>query len=293
MPAEAPRAAERQVELSPITAADVAAVGQFLHSHLNSRLSAGTWAAVMRPPWATEQPNHGFLLRDADQVVGAYLAFYSERDLGGRTERFCNLAAWCVHEGYRSQGLRLLRAALRQKGYHFTDLSPSGNVVPLNARLGFTTLDTTTALVPNLPWPASSRARLLSDRQDIEGVLSGRELEIYRDHAQTAAARHLVLVEGVRSCYVIVRRDRRKRLPLFATVLHVSDPALFARHGRLVLRHLLLRHRVPFTLAERRVVARVPAPAVTLAGPPRMFRSPALRHDQIDYLYSELTCVAW
>ncbi|TRW43705.1 hypothetical protein FJ693_16620 [Georgenia yuyongxinii] len=232
-------------------------------------------------------------MRHAGQVVGAYLAFYSEREIDGRTERFCNLAAWCVLEGHRSQGLRLLRAVLRQKDLHLTDLSPSGSVVPLNARLGFTTLDTTTALVPNLPWPVWSRARVLSDRREIEAVLTGRELAIYRDHARTAAAHHLVLVTGERSCYVIVRRDRRKRLPLFASVLHVSDPALFARHGRVVLRHLLLRHGVPFTLAERRVVPRVPSPSVTVAGRPKMFRSPSLRPDQIDYLYSELTCVAW
>ncbi|KAE8764907.1 hypothetical protein GB883_06610 [Georgenia thermotolerans] len=226
-------------------------------------------------------------------MVGAYLAFYSERGIDGRPERFCNLAAWCVEEGYRSQGLRLLRAALRQKGYHLTDFSPSGNVVPLNARLGFTALDTTTALAPNLPWPAWSRARVVTDPREIERVLTGRELAIYRDHARAAAARHLVLVAGARTCYVVVRRDRRKRLPLFASVLHVSDPELFARHGRLVLRHLLLRHGVPFTLAERRVVPRVPGPSVTVAGRPKMFRSPTLRADQIDYLYSELTCVAW
>ena len=46
----------------------------------------------------------------------------------------------------------------RQDGYHFTDLSPSGNVVALNRRLGFTQLDTATALVPNLPWPPAAEA---------------------------------------------------------------------------------------------------------------------------------------
>ena len=55
--------------------------------------------------------------------------------------------------GYRLHGLRLLKAVLRQEGYHFTDLSPSGNVVGINERLRFRFLDTTTALVPNLPWP--------------------------------------------------------------------------------------------------------------------------------------------
>ena len=48
----------------------------------------------------------------ANKSSGAYLALYSERDIDGRTERFCNLAAWCVMDEYRSFGLMLLKALL-------------------------------------------------------------------------------------------------------------------------------------------------------------------------------------
>ena len=139
----------------------------------------------MSPPWDTVQPNRGFVLEDAGDVVGAYLALYSERQIDGRSETFCNLGAWCVLPSHRHQGLRLLRALLRQHGYHFTDLSPSGNVVPLNLRLGFTQLDTETALTPNLPWPPASRGvRLITDPHEIPRHLSDRELAIYRDHVR-------------------------------------------------------------------------------------------------------------
>ena len=57
--------------------------------------------------------------------------------IDGRVERFCNLGAWCVLPEHRFHALRLLKALLAQDGYHFTDLSPSGNVVGLNERLGF------------------------------------------------------------------------------------------------------------------------------------------------------------
>ena len=117
---------------------------------------------------------------------------------------------------------------LAQDGYTFTDLSPSGNVVPLNTRLNFQHLDTETALVMNLPWPGwMTGTRILSDPALIEASLSGRDLEIYRDHAGAPAAHHLVVQRGGRSCYVMFRRDRRKRLPLFASILHVGDPELF------------------------------------------------------------------
>jgi hypothetical protein len=93
----------------------------------------------------------------------------------------------------------------------------------------------------------------------------------------------------------VFRRDRYKRLPVFASVLHVSNRDLFRRMARPFARHLLLRHGLLGMLAELRVVGQRPRPSVLLRKPPRprMFRSAHLRPDQIDYLYSELVCVAW
>lgn len=123
--------------LAPIGPEDVREVGAFLSEHLNARITPAQWASMMVPPWPAESPNHGFLLRADDAVVGVHLAFYSTRSIRGRVEHFCNLGAWCVLEPYRAHGLRLLRAVLGQRGYTFTDLSPSGNVVEVNRRLRF------------------------------------------------------------------------------------------------------------------------------------------------------------
>jgi hypothetical protein len=283
------------VRVSPISDADVDAVAQFLHAHLNRRLSPAAWAGSMRVPWPVDAPNHGFMLVDDDAVVGAYLAFYSERDVDGRPERFCNLGAWCVAETHRGHSVRLLRAMLAQAGYHFTDLSPSGNVVPLNVRLKFRFLETSTALVPNLPWPSwPGRDVVSADPAVIAANLTGPAARVYADHARAGAARHVVLVRGGRSCYVMFRRDRRRNLPLFATILHVSDPDLFRAMARPFARHLLLRHGVVASLADLRVVAHRPPMSLLLHGHRRkMFRSTRLEPDQIDYLYSELVCVGW
>jgi hypothetical protein len=284
------------IRVSPITGSDVRAVAEFLHTHLNSRVATDAWARSMTVPWTADAPNHGFMLVDDEhRVVGAYLAFYSERRIAGRRERFCNLGAWCVLPEHRFHSLRLLKALLAQEGYHFTDLSPSGNVVPVNSRFKFQSLDTATALMPNLPWPSRpGRQRVSTDPAVIESTLSGPDLEIYRDHAGAGAARHVVLRHGDEWCYVIFRRDRRKGLPLFASILHVSNPELFRRMVRPFARHLLLRHGIPASLVELRVAVHRPWPAVMLRAPRRkMFRSPTLGPDQIDYLYSELVCVAW
>jgi hypothetical protein len=283
------------IRLAPITGSDVRPVAEYLHAQLNPRVSVEDWARAVDVPWEVQSPNAGFMLLDGDAVVGVQLAFYSDRIVHGSRERFCNLGAWCVSPGYRFHGLRLLKAVLRQEGYHFTDLSPSGNVVGVNEKLSFRFLDTTTALVPNLPWPTlPGRGRISSDRDLIERTITGAELKLYRDHAATAAARHVLLVRGDEWCYVIFRRDRRKGLPLFASVLYVSNPPLFRVMARRFARHLLIHARAPAMLAEERIVRYRPRPSLRLRSPRRkMFRSPTLAPTQIDDLYSELVCVSW
>lgn len=281
--------------LAPIQRADADRVGYFLHTHLNHRISPQHWAAAMLPDWHVDAPNHGFMLLAGDKVVGVQLAFYAERQTSDGPARVCNIAAFCVLPEHRALSLRLLHAILAQPGYSFTDLSPSGNVRSLNARLGFQELDTDAALVFNPSWLlAGRRAELISDPAGIAAALSGADLDIYRDHRSALAAHHLVLTQGERRCHVIFRRDRRRGLPLFATVLHVSDPGLFAEARGQVFRHLLVHYGIPFTLLELRVVGHRPPVSRLLRGHrPKMFRSEHLSPGAIDYLYSELTCVAW
>src|SRR5215467_10459853 len=140
------------VELAPITDAEVPAVADLMCANLNDEIP---WARSCSPvPWKGEAPNHGFMLRDGQRIVGACLAFYSERMLAGRMARFCNVGAWCVLPAHRSHGIRLLMSLLSQLCYLFTVLSPTEKVLEIAARLKFRSLDTSAALIPNLPWPA-------------------------------------------------------------------------------------------------------------------------------------------
>jgi len=274
---------------------DLDRVGQFLHEHLNGHISPKGWARAAMPTWSMDAPNHGFALLDDGRLVGVYLAFYSKRMIEAREERFCNLAAWCVLPTHRLHSLRLLKALLGQPNYHFTDLSPSGNTIPINERLNFKRLDTVTALMPNWPvptWPG--RYSLISAPAGLASALDGPSLRIYRDHERARAVHHVAVKRGDELCYVMFRRDRRKSLPLFASLLHVSNRQLFVEAIRMFGRHLLLRYGIPFTLLESRVIGGLPDGVVRLKrARPKMFKSDTLRPEQIDYLYSELTCVAW
>jgi hypothetical protein len=278
------------VELVPITDTDVAAAADFLHANLDDRVP---WARVCSTmPWKVNAPNHGFMLQDGQRIVGVHLAFYSERLIAGKPERFCNLGGWCVLPEFRFHSLRLLNELLAQDGYHFTGFSPSEKVLPIHRRFQFRYLDTSAALIPNLPWPSVPGLTRISAAPDvIESRLAGPELELYRDHAQALAARHLVLTRGQDSCYVIYREVRYKSVPVLAVILHVSNPGLFRRAMVPLTRYLLVRRRLMATLAELRIIRHRPPLSFGLNSWPKTYRSSSLEAGQIDYLYSELVCV--
>jgi hypothetical protein len=87
------------------------------------------------------------------------------------------------------------------------------------------------------------------------------------------------------------REFRYKDVPLFATVLHVSNPDLFHRALIPLTRHLLIRHRLVATLAELRIIGHMPHRSFKLNDSPKMYKSASLEPGQIDYLYSELACL--
>lgn len=283
------------VELAPITDDDIAAVSRFMQEHHNRDVAPEQWSRAMRARWCESAPHHGYLLRADGGIVGAYLAYFSDREMDGRIERFCNLGAWCVLEPYRAQGLRLLMALLRMRDYHFTDLSPSGNVVALNRKLKFTDLDTSTSVMVNLPWRSGrSGVRVTSDPAVVAATLTDAERRIYTDHRDAAAARHVVVIAGDEHCYIVFRRDARKGIRAFASILYVGEADLFRLAARQVGAHLLLRYGIAATLLERHVVGDRPSGAVPLArARPKMFKSSTLPASRIDYLYSELVGLEW
>jgi hypothetical protein len=284
------------VQVEPITTADLPRAAEFLARQpgIADQVSADGWVASVTPTWEIDSPNHGFQLVEQGEVVGVYLALYASRPIRGNEERFCNLCAWVVLPDYRSHSLKLLSAILEQPGYSFTDFSPVPSVQRIEKRLGFEVLDTTTAAALNLPWPSRrGRVRVISDLATIGETLRGDALEVFEDHRGAMAARHLVLVSGDEWCYVVYRDQRHKKLPC-ATILHVSHPELFRDMVRPLARYLLLhRHRLAM-LAELRVVGqRLPLSILIAGHPQKMLRSSHLESDQIDYLYSELTCLQW
>jgi hypothetical protein len=280
-------------QISPITEGDLPRVADFLHEHFphEPRESSQRWRRALRSPWPGEPPNWGFMAREGESIVGVYVAHYSEQQIAGSPERFCNLGVWHVLPEHRMNSIRMAKAILDQPGYHFTDLTPAENVVALNRRLGFSELDTRGFVAPCLPWPSlPGRARVHSDPARLEEVLEGRDREIFMDHRGAAGLRHVAIVEGATSCYVALRPERLRGLRA-VSLLYVGEPALLRSQARRFARHLLLHQRVLAYTAEERIAGFRPRLSRTLRSPQtRMFRSDTLSAKDIGYLYSELVC---
>ncbi|WP_426184801.1 hypothetical protein [Microbacterium sp. TWP3-1-2b2] len=294
MTGESPQSAtgaKSSVKVRAIEHADVADVASFLHRNLNARVAESSWASLMTPPWTSEAPNRGFLMISDGEIVGAYVAVHSDRDVEGATVSVCNLAAFCVLPEFRTHSLRLMRAMLAQKGLVFTDLSPSGAVPAMNERLGFRYLDRATRLVLNAPGFGGG-VSVTDAPEELERTLVGADLTLYRDHREAPAARHLLVRTSAGYAYLVYRRDRRKRLPLFMTPLYAGgDREILRRSWPAVAAHLLAKG-LPFTLAESHILGFVPGGlGRELKNPrPRMVKGdPA----PSDYLYSELALLSW
>ncbi len=281
-------------QISQIKEEDLTEVAEFLHAEFphEPRESIETWRKALYSPWDGAPSSFGFMARENDSIIGVYIAHYSEQLVDGRLERFCNLGVWHVLSDFRMQSIPLVKALLSQEGYHFTDLTPAENVVALNARLGFEELDTSAVVVPCLPWPSRlGGGTVTSDRTRLETMLSGADLQRYRDHRAAGGLRHVAISTDGSCCYVVLRPDRHRGLPVL-TVLYVSDPVLFRRHAGAFARHLLVHHRVVAYVGELRLTQTRPRVSFRLRNPQtRMFRSDRLRADQIGYLYSEMVCV--
>lgn len=280
--------------LRPIVDEDGADLAAFLHSNLNPRVSQHDWLRVLAPPWHTGTRHHGYLLITDSGIVGASVVLFSQREWEGRRYVIGNLAALSVLPGYGVDAIRLLRRQLQAPRAEFTDLTPTSRLLLINERMGFVYLDTRSCIVPHLPCLPRRGVVVTSDSTLLAEMLIGQDARIYQDHVEAPATRHILIVENGSYAYVVVRRQRwaRRRVrPLIALPLYVGgERGILQRNWSQVASHILVRHGLVATYAERRIMGFVPRIGIERRSPrKRMFRSCQLSPDRIDYLYSDLT----
>lgn len=278
--------------VQPIGEGDLERVAQFLHQQLNPAISVAGWRAALRPAWAGEWPNCGFLLTEAGEIVGVFPVMYSHRLVRGRREAFAHLHSWVVLPDYRGSGkggsLDLIRAILAQTGYTFFATTPNPTVVRIYQRFKFKVSGGTVTVLPCLPLPGPLGVRVVTDGEEMLSVLDPETARHYRDHREYPWLGHLVVGEPGSWCYLIHKPDRLKRLPS-RRILHMSDPNLFVRYRWAVGRHLLWRHGALTLQVSTHLLDRQPWPALVLPHrQPTAFLGSSLAEHEVNLLYSEM-----
>ena len=279
-----------KVAVTPIQESDLPEIGRFLHENLNRRFTPAAWIGSLTHPWCESRPNFGMQLRDGAELVGVLCAIYSDQHIDGRLEKFCNPHSWCVLDAHRSQGISLVMAMIRQRGYHFTMLTPNPSVAQIFRHLKFKDLATGIVVFPNRP----ALAALLPGRiieADHERIAAVCNAEVRRDfelHRSIPWLRFLAFGVPGEICLVIYKTMVWKRLPS-ARILHISDPLAFMRHRSLLQHRLLLHDRLVFSYVESRFLRAQPRFAwheTRTQG--KLFSSPTLQDAQIREIYTEL-----
>ena len=273
-------------EIEAVTLKTLPEFAEFLHLHLQSERTPEVWFDGLRQHWLPVQTNYGFFLRKAGKVVGGIGAYYFDREIRGKYERFCNITSWCVLDSFRQHSMRLVLVLLSQPNLNFTDFSPTDVVGRTLRFLNFKEMDERVAVILNLPSWSNRDIDVLDVPDEIEASLNGDALKVYKDHACYPWLKHILLGRHGQWCHVIYKRQSFKGLPA-AKVLYLNDPKIFSEKYPCLSAYLLSRGMVS-THVECRFIKKVPGCFSVRSGFNRkLYLSATLGGDDIDYLYSE------
>src|SRR5262249_13175782 len=142
---------------------------------------------------------------------------------------------------YRGHSLSLLAKVLALRNVTITNLSPTPQVLKVCEKMGFSPMDKSERIVVPMPTRCVlfDSCTVLTERSEIERVLGGEQLKIFREH-RLPHNHHALIRSSDGDCYVMMNRAPktvrgRIRLP-FGRVHHISALDVFLKHlGRLVL----------------------------------------------------------
>lgn len=290
--APGPTGAQRacRPELVPLDEGLVDDAAHFLHAHLDRQIAIEDWRRMLRYPWASETRGYGYALLHRGGVVGVLGTYYSERQVHGHAETFCNLHSWCVHPDHRAESLRLLLAPLRHRDHTLTTLTVSRDTVEIMKRFGFSPLDETIVLLVNpLLAFGARRTTVTTERSAVLAVVDEDHRRVLLDLGPMRSARASLARDGDDWCLCLSSRERRRGIAV-TRIVYVSHPAVFTAWLGAFARSFISEDATTVTTCPPRFLTRRPPLAVTVADPrPQLFRSSRLHAADITCLYSELT----
>jgi len=274
--------------IHPITDADITAVADFLHQHMNSQFSSQEWEQGINACWLKDAPNHGFMLQANNKIVGVICAIYSLQQVKGSEERFCNPHTWCVLEPYRKKSVALVLSVICQEGFHFTMFSPNKEGEQIFNYLGFKPLNQSQLILPHCPSFKCFRSNELLTPNQMAEQLPSLLKKYYQDHQPYPWVQPLAFHSGSEYCLIFYTRGKYKKLPC-ANITYISNKNLFLKHWGPIKNHLLFKQGICLSRIDKRMLPLSPMLSFkTVNGHPRFYLSKNLDSTDIEYIYSEL-----
>lgn len=281
--------------IRPALASEIPRLAEFMASRLKGAGGPARYRRYLEYRWAVDRPDLGIVIEDGGEIHGFIGAIYSDRLIADRVHRFCNLTSIAVDESHRKQTLTAFSQLFKRKDTTFTAFSASDSVQKILDFFKFAHRPGERAIVPitgaGIPRRVLGRVKVTTDLDRIIPALGSAERKIAVDHGSYRCAQILIERGDRRSLVIAIRRGRG--IKVFADVLYASDRALLVEElgavqpslvrslGTLLVgidqRWMPVRPRLSFVYAKLR---------------PTYARSPVLRIDDVDLLYSELVAMS-
>lgn len=268
----------------PARERDIEAVTALLHEHMNRKIPPERWRRLMVYPWRPVDVELGWLVESHGRVVGFMGTIYSDRQVRGKTQRFCDLSSWYLLADYRGDGTgdRLLQAGMALPNVIYQTMTARRATGRKIRALGFSILDDTRSL-----FRARKASQALAVERNATAVrmkLTPSDRSIFDEHADFGL-HHAWLDEHV---WLVWQRKLKGDAVAYHEMLHCSDPAFLAAKAQQVADTIVEGENGVLAVDSRWMIGANDKGTVEQIPLPRWFRGDGAEPQEIDHLYSEI-----
>ena len=196
-------------------------------------------------------PRFGYILENADSIVGVILAIFSvvKEEVSTPSIR-CSVSSWYIEPEFRNYAGLLVSKIFAHKGVTFMNVTAAPSTWPILAAQGYTQYSEGVYLsVPILHYPfARIHATIVNAEQDPSAPFAPFERDIVRDHAASGCI-SFWCVTAERAYPFVFRLRSAKRMPVFAQLIYCASIDVFVRFAGPIGPYLIRRGR-PFVVFD-------------------------------------------
>lgn len=203
---------------------------------------------MFQPVWGGDEGYFGYVMEDGDDVVGFLGTLFSEREVRGKRQKFCEIHSWYVKNEYRHESMNLFLPVASLRKVTMLNYTPTESVYDIGKKFGWEDLESKVCQFLPVPTAKSARfdLRVESRKHVIVQYLDEADKKIFLDHEDIECKHLLITRKGdTKYSYVILKRLRLGRFCPFGRIVYASDKEMLLD----AIDHLKMRWCLRFGLA--------------------------------------------